>query len=136
MSAWIVTHAHIDALVTQMLAEGIIEPAAADFIGTSLWFENHHGVNVRYSEATPTPEYTYEAPEGFNLDLAKVHTLIRCYQYQCAEYDGYDDQPGYLLTEALRAAIEAKIGDPNADRLDGRTSLRGPWGISTLEEAR
>jgi hypothetical protein len=92
-----------------------------------LWFENHTGVNIRYSENTPVPEYHYTAPD-FALDPAKVHTLIGCWQYQCAEYDGYDTQPGYALTERLRTAIEAKLG--------GEPDERGPWGIDSLEEAR
>jgi hypothetical protein len=127
MSAWIVTKSHIDALVTQLIAEGIIEPYRANEVGTVLWDENHYSVNVRYSEDTKAPEYIYEAPDGFNLDPAKVHTLIGCWQYQCAEWDGYDQTDGYKLLERLEKAIEAKYGS---------STERGPWGIDTLEEAR
>lgn len=128
MSAWIVSKAHIDALVTQALVEGLIEPEWANLVGVMLWTENHNSVNIRYREDTLVPEYVYEAP-GFDLDPLKVHTLIDCWDYQCAEWEGYDKTPGARLMASLQNVITAKHGTPSSDE-------RGPWGIESMEEVK
>jgi hypothetical protein len=48
MSAWIVSNDHLDLLLTAALAWDLINPAAADDTGRTLWRENLASVAYRY----------------------------------------------------------------------------------------
>lgn len=120
MSAWIVSRAHIDVLV-QALAEGEhVTDVDPDEIGRTLWRENLKSVAIRYPGDTgdgdrPGPisfrdeqvdTYTYRRPAR-RIEPTGVLYAISCYQYQCAEYEGWERTTGQQWLAPLRLALEA-----------------------------
>ena len=148
MSTWVVTHAHIDAMVQQLGVEKLIEPADADKVGRKLWRENVEAFRYCYSGRHPEDipkgwtKYVFAGSEA-PLDEVAVHMLIRCFMYQCSEEDGYDEKPGFKLVGELRRIIAARHGfvydaadaERNDDhKLSESLGIR-MWGISSIEEA-
>jgi hypothetical protein len=136
MSAWIVDRAHIDVLV-QALAEGEhVTDVDPDEIGRTLWRENLKSVAIRYPNDTdgtrPGPNsfrdgdvdtYTYRRPSK-RITPDGVYAAVACYQYQCAEYEAWDQQTGAKWTTTLREALEA-----SGVRKD-RALDQNPWGYT------
>jgi hypothetical protein len=102
MSAWIVSKAHIDVMVSAALAAKdwgdfsfyhdneriVVTSDNADEIGQMLWEENHKSVNARYRENTKTPKYTFRPVEV--PSPGEVAKGIGCYEYQSCEHDGWE----------------------------------------------
>lgn len=131
MSAWMVTKAHIDAMVQSLLNEGLLDAARPDqdptIIGKLLWEENWKAFNIRYEgrylDDRPDIEgYVFEGTDK-PLNPIAINTLIACYHYQCSEYDECDQQPGWQLLAFLQGVLGV------SDGLE-----RGPWGIDSIEE--
>lgn len=141
MSAWIVSQGHIDVLVQGLIAEGIITPREANAWGRRLWEENRHSVAIRYPADAdgewPGPigltraeiaGYLFrgvEAPLADGAVLAAIH----CLEYQCAEWAGYEDEPGIVAVEILRRRIE----DRHPAGWEGWREW--PWGFEDVTEA-
>lgn len=135
MSAWIVSKGHVDALVQQMIVDGLITLDQADATGKMLWDENHYGVNVRYRGHEPTPDYKFEGVEA-RLDDIVILAQIHCLNYQCAEWQGYENQPGMQLIKRLRTRICDRHGvEPGDVDSDYHLWRDAPWGIDSIEEA-
>jgi hypothetical protein len=140
MSAFIVPVAHITVLVQALINEGLIPPGEASATGTLLLKENVKSVNIRYGEKTRVKKYTFKGIEA-PLEDAVVLAGICCIQYQMAEYDGYDLQPGWLLLEKLSKAMHARLGlvdhDDQHRWTDQREAELGRhlWTIYTIKDA-
>lgn len=130
---WIVTKAHIDALVQQMIVDGVIHASEADSTGTRLWAENHHSVSVRYREDCQAPDYKFKGIEA-RLDDGVILALIHCLDYQCCEWDGYENETGMQLIQRLRGRICRRHGI-NDVQDDQSLWANAPWGIDSIEEA-
>lgn len=131
MSAWLVTKAHIDAIVQTAIVEGLATMEGADDLGAALWLENHRSLHARYGDPIPEKiDYTYEGIES-PLDPVKVYTLLRCYDYQTCEHDAWHDSTNPMAT------LVDTLASTFLDRLGGDTEIisRGPWGINDLREA-
>jgi hypothetical protein len=128
MSAWIVGRAHIDVLV-QALAEGEhVTDVDPDELGRRLWRENLVSVATRYPNdgdgERPGPigfrdsdvdTYVYRRPTE-RIDPTGVLYAVSCYQYQCAEYDGWDRVEAQAWVNRLREALTAHPDvDPHPD---------------------
>ena len=148
MSAWIVSGAHIDLLITAGLDmpkrnfvgdslrwygahNGELSPGNADVIGGKLWAENYASVNDRYAdeaeeplpgpedfEGTDTLTYVFERIPG-KLDPVVVLKAVRCYEYQSCEHDGWGASEAKLIVESLTSAC--------VDALPGYNEA--PWGF-------
>lgn len=133
MSAWIVSKGHVDAIVQQLIVDGLITLDQADATGRMLWDENHYSISVRYGEDAQTPDYKFEGVEA-PLSDGVILACIHCLDSQCAEWQGYDQTPGMKLIERLRRVICQRHGITDPDN-DGPLWADAPWGIDSIEEA-
>lgn len=137
MSAWIVTAAHISALVNAGLEHGLVSKTSSvdslNAIGQMLWRENHMSVNARYNEETETPVYSFEPTEA-SLDPSAVEMLADCYAYQSCEHARWEASSAKAYVDTLVAKCSM---DP---RHHGKfVNTYGPdgvsmWGINALSE--
>ena len=120
MSAWIVSKAHIDMLVTATVMLGERTRAEADVTGQMLWDENYKSVNARYRRHDKAPAYRFKARTWANpSELLKA---LACYDYQTCEHDAWGaDNAAYDLVEKLRVRVE-----PLREEADYEAA---PWGI-------
>lgn len=126
MSAWIVSENHISALVWGLKHWGVVEPDADDAeVAITLWSENHTSVNARYREHTPTPDYTYRAPDIETRTPAVMLKLAQCYEYQSCEHDAWELSTPCAWVGLLQDLIEHDFTD--LQRTLAYSSA--PWGI-------
>ena len=142
MSAYIVSKAHIDAIVTFAVggqrrvgtAKRMAEVAghskyvsSSDYtpsqIGAALWAENHTSVDYRYTETTPVPAYDFRPKCSGStctkptrlltpLDIIK---LCQSLKYQSCEHPAWDASFAKdFLNRVISAAIAALPGYDNA----------------------
>lgn len=121
MSAWIVTKAHIDALVHALGKREMLE-ATLDETGQMLWHENHLSVNYRYNEQTPTPTYVYAAPP-VAWTPSQLDKIVRCWNYQTCEHPEYEDSIAYRLVAVELTEALAREGVNEESHRDT------PWGL-------
>lgn len=141
MSAFIVDNAHIDAMLTaalawsdggrftfyQRTADGVtpfvLTDDTADHVGALLLVENQRSVNMRYDEDDIEPIYVFKALPwqfGKKPDPVTVLKIVRCYEYQSCEHDGWRDSPGFGFCQFLTALMIANL--PGYEKAPG-------WGI-------
>ena len=117
MSAFLVSKAHIDTLVSASLAYGMITPGEADKAGSMLWTENSKSVNFRYSEHHPAKLYRFErTPVPAPVVVLKS---IACLGYQSCEHKGWTKSEARKFLSTLQSHAIAS--------LDGYDDA--PWGI-------
>lgn len=137
MSAWIVSSAHIDALVQGGIQFRLV-PSGQDrhAVGAMLWQVNHDSVNYRYDETDQTPSYRFGAAE-FLLEPWALLKAVNCYRYQSCEHPGWEASPAAEYTTRLTEAILAHLGvadDDAAWMWNNPQYLAAPWGIASLTE--
>ncbi len=165
MSAFVVSEAHIDALVLTGLAlaaadpqlrplrwptseEGVgtLTPATAQRTGTMLYAENTRSVNHRYTESFPPPPYILQ-PMPFTPNPTVLLKVIRCYEYQACETDDWPFSEAASFCRQLRIRLLRHI--PQARHLTGQehdtrllpaiAALPGyrnsPWEITDIRQA-
>ena len=142
MSAYIVSKAHIDAIVTFAVGGtrrvGTVKRIGQDAgqcayvsssdytpsqIGAALWAENHASVNYRYKDITPVPAYVFRPTcHGSTctkstrlltpLDIIK---LCQSLKYQSCEHPGWEASfANDFLNRVISSAIGALPGYDNA----------------------
>lgn len=143
MSAFVVSRAHIDALVTAAvfgvvecrLIDGFHSPyfqgqplgvAKVHALGECLWHENHVSVWHRYPGDKNRRECVYVYPTKNGVYLApelrpvvEVLKLIKCYDYQSSEHDGW------VLSEARAFCLD--LTSRLIEYLPGYEAA--PWGL-------
>jgi hypothetical protein len=141
MSVWIVSRAHIDALVLAGAQFGVIDqptPQKLTVLGSDLWAENHRSVNHRYHENDRSAEYTATIAEVV-LDPVVIVKLVDCYVYQSCEHPGWADSPTAGYCRRLRAAVMTGLAWENQPGQGEKPYPRGwddaPWAIYQLTEA-
>jgi hypothetical protein len=138
MSAYNVSKAHIDAIVTFAVGGqrrvGTVKRMAVDAgqskyvsssdytpsqIGAALWAENHASVDYRYTEITPVPAYDFRPMYHGStctkstrlltpLDIIK---LCQSLKYQSCEHPGWEASFAHdFLNRVISAAIGALPG--------------------------
>jgi hypothetical protein len=127
MSAFLVSDAHLDALVTVALF-GVAESTAASGrwfspyvfnrpvcvnsasrLGELLLRENEASVNARYpnDKTAPAPAYAYP----FNrlpvkpIGAVAALKLVKCYEYQACEHDGWDASDAKKFCSHLTSSL-------------------------------
>ena len=137
MSAYLVSKAHIDALVTAARNLGdfgwYYDDGSADSwrfareldpseIGQMLWTENNTSVNDRYSEDEIPPAYEFKRTR--TLDPVVILKAIRCLNYQSCEHDGWKESEAHAFLEALTISM--------IHNLDGYDEAPG-WDLSEAQ---
>lgn len=125
MSAFVVSKAHIDALVSTAQAWRTPMPESHSSrmhsyvtgteLGQLLWDQNYASVNYRYSDESPAELYT---PTAKRRILTPVQALkaIQCYNYQSCETPDYEKSEAYRFVEAFKSeAISRLPGYSDAD---------------------
>jgi hypothetical protein len=137
MSAFLVSENHINALVSTAIhgvveCEGNSQPwyhvyfdrvhvqqLNADNVGLKLWQECAASVSARYPKDPETiSEYHFTAPAR-RLSAVAALKLIRCYEYQSCEHDGWESSASKQFCAGLTSAI--------IEHLSGYQCA--PWGI-------
>jgi hypothetical protein len=140
MSAWMVSNAHIDALVgARSLVPALgggFDPPKPDFeIGRMLAQQNIRSLHTRYPGDA---HEMYEAglPNGYKprpstfRDPVVLLKACACYAYQSCESDDWDETPAADYISRLRAALLKLLGlgaDADEANLSGYDSA--PWGL-------
>ena len=134
MSAWIVSDAHIDALVTFALdkrtrfwngKEAVyVTCDNAEEIGRLLLDENVASVNHRYDGEIDDEQRNAAAAYRFREFLPAPSPVVilkgcACYEYQACEHDGWNGSVAKAIIEAIHA--DAMSALPGYDA--------APWGI-------
>jgi hypothetical protein len=142
MSAFIVSRAHIDALVTAAvfgvaecdLSNGFqspyfqgrrLETAKVHALGNCLWHENHVSVWHRYpGDARHECHYVYPTKNGRFavpqlLPVVTVLKQIQCYEYQSCEHDGWETSDARKFCLDLTSRLISYLPGYEA----------APWGV-------
>lgn len=141
MSAWIVSKAHIDALVQEMVAREMIACDQATATGRELWEECRRSVAYRYpndrSGERPGPcdltdeamaEYVFEGVEA-PLHPEAIAYACGCFDYQSCEHPGWESSRAKALTDALEAKCLAEPGVRQRPPFGV-----WPWGIDDIND--
>ena len=132
MSAFIVEHEHIDALLTFVQENEVrlyafnrpeLTNANMTLVGRELLSENVRSVCHRYPDATPDAEtYTFQR---FAIPLTPIEALkaSHCLDYQSCEHDEWQESLAYATLQDINRACWTKILHGNAEY------DRAPWGI-------
>lgn len=137
MSAYIVSHAHIDALLTfaeeQQLSETLgfkcnlgAEPALSD-VGRVLLKENERSVNHLYphdpddaeAESYTFERYTFRADLTAGQRAMTVIKLCESFDYQACETDDYEQSSAAKVIKIIRDRAIAAHPDYES----------APWGV-------
>lgn len=139
MSAYLVDHATINAIVAYALArfqgsrqavtladDRILFIRDADAIGDVLWKENNRSVNYRYDESTPAPAFRFDPGRAIPVaNPGAFCKLLACLEYQSCETPDWERTAAYRLIARLRElACELIAGFEEA-----------PWGLTDPEDA-
>jgi hypothetical protein len=130
MSAWIVTTAHVAALVkwyrrnggAQMHLEAATTPDWDERMAGMLYAENVRSVNHRYADSTPDEPVAFtwkmlkDAPD---LTPVEVIKSCQCLGYQSCECDDWNETKAKRLLDRIEAHAISKL--PGYDA--------APWGI-------
>lgn len=123
MSAWIVSRAHIDALVQGLSRRELVDGKSPDEVGRILWEQNRRSVIAHYDRC---PELSEEAVAAYRYRVPSVEiskgwllTAVRCYCYQSCETDDWDQTTACAWIRALGEALRA----------EGTSLDDGPWGL-------
>lgn len=111
MSAFIVSHDHIDALVTYAVTKGLTRRTPTE-AGQVLLAENAKSVAHRYNEGVSN-EPTLYRHRTFTKPLPAIAILkaVDCLAYQSCEHDGWESSDAKALLDTIRdTAIRAVPG--------------------------
>lgn len=103
---------HRSALVQAAIEHGIILPEQGDELFRAMWYTNRLALYYRYGDEHPDElecdeRQAVEAP----LRVEQIVHNIGCFDYQCAEFSGYDEMPATRTMEALRLhLLRTKLG--------------------------
>ena len=146
MSAWIVSHDHLDLLLTAAQAWGFSDADDADETGRMLWKENLASVAFRYpgdrDGHRPGPDgfrdrhvSTYHfRPYPGRVDPEIVAEAAVSLSYQSCEHPGWADSDARLWVTALREQAVTRTPDYLAEHgpVDPRRQASGDYGWYVL----
>jgi hypothetical protein len=129
MSAYLVTDSTIDVIVHAAVKYGVITAASADAVGTAIKHQNRYALHCRYGDELPAvTEYAFTAFSR-KVQRITIDSCIRCWNYQCSEFEGCDETAISRLIQLVRERNAARI--PAYDE----AAVRGPWGVDNHEQA-
>ena len=136
MSAFIVSDAHIDYLVSAAFAwrrevnNDLYEQAEQNRLASMLKWANKVSVDYRYegskvyspeeiASVDRVPRLTYALKGRGVLEMSKILKAIDCFEYQSCEIPEWEASPAFKFCERLRSAVISSLpGYEDA-----------PWGI-------
>ena len=143
MSAWMVSHDHIDYIITAMMKYGgKVTADRAQELGEDLLRECERSVSYRYPDDTRNTlpgnytaddvlqsydNYTFREGEG-EIEPVVAHQAVGSYQYQTCEHPGHENAESWELLTLFKTYLKSIV---SADELD-TVGLRG-WDISRKE---
>jgi hypothetical protein len=149
VSAWIVSKAHIDALVLAGVQWQLTDPSRTDLseVGRMLWAECLASVAYRYPGDTghgdrPGPAGFHDeevaayrfAPVELVLAPHTALKLLDCYDYQSCEHPGWVGSAAQQFTATLRERITDRLGRRDGSYRDHPLYAAAPWGVDSLAE--
>lgn len=135
MSAFVVGHDHIDALLTWAIAKRVsyylastrqsitINTENAEEVGRILLQENERSVGTRYDTQDPDnmPGTNGENDANYrfrlwpnNLTPVSILKACRCFDYQACETEDYERSVAYLIVNAIRHHAVSALPDWDA----------------------
>ena len=143
MSAWVVSKAHIDALVSAAMQgrdglrwrTGEINQTETDVgteVGRMLWNENLQSIHYRYPDTRNGRDYpadngftaddvdTYRFKRSKPMNAVIILKAISCYEYQSCEHPEWDKSEVFSFCENLRLKMINELPGYNA----------APWGLA------
>lgn len=105
MSAFVVPHAHIDALVSWAVHHRVPlfpAPGTPASVAAELFEENCRSVDHRYGEVNAR-NYRYRAADVRSLSPVQVLKACNCLEYQSCEHPGWPDSTARANLEVIRA---------------------------------
>lgn len=126
MSAFIVPHDHIDALVTYCVSRRIdfwnhesktrtdINTCNAEEIGRMLLDENVRSVGYRYGgrledeEKNAAASYCYR-PYTQPLSAVQVIKAVQCLEYQCCETDNWEASLTWRICQEIKSRVSSAL---------------------------
>lgn len=154
MSAWLCSDVHLSALTQAVVVERLAPMHQADMIWQRAKWQNLYALAVRYGDPlgvyleddtiVETPEFSDVPLDRTSVEAelhpAKVYDLYRCWNYQCAEFTGYDKTDISVLMDRLGQHLVAKHPEFFIEHPDGDggvyydTKLDTTWGITDWDE--
>jgi hypothetical protein len=144
MSAWVVSHHHIDLIVStaidhavsfKFLDIGVLETATesnAQALGLMLWTENVRSVVYRYNLAGSEEERDYLAALNAyqfrrysNIRTSAAASALACYDYQACECPDYRQTAAAFFVSQLQQAVGERSDD----------YAKEPWGFDSEAQA-
>ena len=119
MSAFVVPHAHIDALVSWAIDHKVpcfFAPATPRSVAAALFEENCRSVDHRYAEVNER-DYVFTYRAGAR-QLSPVQVLKACkgLEYQSCEHPGWESSDAHYVLRAITAfAVRQLPGYEDAD---------------------
>jgi hypothetical protein len=138
MSAWMTTDIHRSALVQEAIVRGLVAPAEADRLWQRLTWDNHYALHCRYGdelewdswEDVPVERTAIEAP----LNPWAVLKAISCWNYQCAEFDGWDQTTAHILMQDVWDLICLELDVLDDQPYNDPRYNDPPWGVDAWEQ--
>lgn len=150
MSAFVVGHDHIDALLTfaissrvsywvdETQSRTVITTTNAEDIGKILLRENELSVGTRYNETDPdnmpgcigqnSANYRYRHFMGATSDAMAILKACNCFAYQACEHPEWEDSDAHSIIKAIEHfAIRALPGYCDATGWEFRRPRDAKW---------
>jgi len=144
VSAWLTSDVHVSAIVQQACVEGLIPFSEADQWWARAKWQNHYALHCRYGDTMPCDDAedmkVRRTSVEAELHPGKVYDLVRCWNYQCAEFADYEKTPVSILMEGLGQVLAAKHPEMFDAHDDGHggvyytTKDQTCWGIVEWDE--
>lgn len=128
MSAFFVSKADIDAIVTSAKIHGIEWPESPsmgmdqqlyhNMLGALLWHNNARSLRARYEDANENWKREFASIEGYTFKQSDVGPWQRikcadCFDHQACEFDGYNESG---VKKFVDAVIDAELKALNVPR--------------------
>jgi|GEM_PF-2088757 len=152
MSAWIVSHYHVNVMVSWAMAHNVtyehlglsvhVSPASAAI----LYAQNVRSVDHRYSEKNPSDFKFHSESSALAMLPAAILKACHCLDYQSCETEDYYTTEAHTINQAIQhAALRLVVSVPDlvarklANEEINYSALPGyedtPWGLQgDLEE--
>ena len=118
MSAFVVSAAHINYLVSAAVRWTMLDERNADATGTTLLTENVKSVDSRYrligQLKTATQPFKYRSAAPQTISPVQVLKGILCLEYQSDEHDGWETSAAKKFLSELKDVAISKLEGYNA----------------------
>ena len=138
MSAWLCSDIHLSVIIQAAAVEGIIDHRTADYWWREAKWQNLYALHCRYGDALEVDGEQVDQPQDIRCNRTSVEAPLRpdvvvraieAWDYQCSEFDGYDQTRISQLMYSLIARLKGDNSDIDFDTRDL------PWGVDAWDQA-